>query len=137
MAQRPDTQRRTHDTNFRPRTSDSLCPGCRRSRVETSLLQLVTADLPSRVCHVAGSHLAVWHTFWGRGADEHSDPVSCRLDAARRVPRGVPRAHRIRSRRSGRRVEGTTKTGRVRRVSLDPGTVGVLREHAERQAKER
>jgi integrase len=37
----------------------------------------------------------------------------------------------------GRRVEGTTKTGRVRRVSLDPGTAEVLREHAERQAKER
>ena len=37
----------------------------------------------------------------------------------------------------GRRVEGTTKTGRVRRVSLDPGTAEILREHAERQAKER
>ena len=37
----------------------------------------------------------------------------------------------------GRRVEGTTKTGRVRRVSLDPGTAQVLHEHAERQAKER
>ena len=37
----------------------------------------------------------------------------------------------------GRRVEGTTKTGRVRRVTLDPGTAEVLREHAERQAKER
>jgi len=37
----------------------------------------------------------------------------------------------------GRRVEGTTKTGRVRRVSLDPGTAKIMREHAERQAKER
>ena len=37
----------------------------------------------------------------------------------------------------GRRVEGTTKTGRVRRVSLDAGTAQVLRDHAERQAKER
>lgn len=37
----------------------------------------------------------------------------------------------------GRRVEGTTKTGRVRRVSLDAGTAQVLRDHAERQSKER
>lgn len=37
----------------------------------------------------------------------------------------------------GRRVEGTTKTGRSRRVSIDRRTVAVLREHAERQAKER
>lgn len=37
----------------------------------------------------------------------------------------------------GRRVEGATKTGRVRRVSLDAGTAQVLRDHAERQAKER
>jgi integrase len=37
----------------------------------------------------------------------------------------------------GRRVEGTTKTGRVRRVSLDAGTAQVMRDHAERQAKER
>jgi integrase len=37
----------------------------------------------------------------------------------------------------GRRVEGMTKTGRARRVSIDPGTVQVLRDHAERQAKER
>jgi hypothetical protein len=37
----------------------------------------------------------------------------------------------------GRRVDGGTKTGRVRRVSLDPGTVRVLRRHAERQARER
>ena len=37
----------------------------------------------------------------------------------------------------GRRVEGTTKTGRVRTVGIDAGTVAALREHAERQAKER
>lgn len=36
----------------------------------------------------------------------------------------------------GHRVDGTTKTGRARRVSIDPGTVEVLRQHAERQAKE-
>lgn len=36
----------------------------------------------------------------------------------------------------GRRVEGTTKTGRVRRVTIDAGTVEVLRQHAERQLKE-
>jgi integrase len=36
----------------------------------------------------------------------------------------------------GRRVDGTTKTGRVRRVTIDPGTVEVLRQHAERQSKE-
>jgi len=37
----------------------------------------------------------------------------------------------------GRRVEGTTKTGRVRMVGIDAGTVAALREHAGRQAKER
>lgn len=37
----------------------------------------------------------------------------------------------------GQRVEGKTKTGRARRISLDAGTVQALREHAERQAKER
>jgi integrase len=37
----------------------------------------------------------------------------------------------------GHRVDGDTKTGRVRRVSIDPGTVEDLRVHAERQAKER
>ena len=37
----------------------------------------------------------------------------------------------------GRRVEGTTKTGRVRRVSSHAGTAQVLRDHAERQSKER
>lgn len=37
----------------------------------------------------------------------------------------------------GHRVDGTTKTGRARRVSIDPGTVRVLRDHAEVQAKER
>jgi integrase len=30
-----------------------------------------------------------------------------------------------------------TKTGRARRVSIDPGTVQALRDHAERQAKDR
>ncbi len=38
---------------------------------------------------------------------------------------------------AGHRVDGTTKTGRVRRIGIDPGTVAVLREHAERQGKER
>ncbi len=37
----------------------------------------------------------------------------------------------------GHRVEGTTKTGRARRVSIDPGTVTALRAHAETQAAER
>ncbi len=37
----------------------------------------------------------------------------------------------------GHRVEGTTKSGRSRSVSIDPGTVEILRGHAERQAKER
>jgi integrase len=37
----------------------------------------------------------------------------------------------------GHRVEGTTKTGRARRISLDHGTVQVLRDHEEQQAKER
>ncbi len=36
----------------------------------------------------------------------------------------------------GHRVEGTTKSGRSRSVSIDPGTVEILRGHAERQAKE-
>jgi integrase len=38
---------------------------------------------------------------------------------------------------AGHRVEGTTKSGRVRTVGLDAGTVSTLRAHAERQAKER
>lgn len=37
----------------------------------------------------------------------------------------------------GNRVDGTTKTGRARRVSIDPGTVQALREQAERQERER
>jgi integrase len=37
----------------------------------------------------------------------------------------------------GRRVEGTTKSGRVRTVGIDAGTVAALRDHAKRQAKER
>jgi len=37
----------------------------------------------------------------------------------------------------GDRVEGTTKTGRSRMVSIDAGTVQVLREHRERQEAER
>jgi integrase len=37
----------------------------------------------------------------------------------------------------GRRVDGMTKTGRARRVSIDEGTVQALRDHAEQQAKER
>jgi integrase len=37
----------------------------------------------------------------------------------------------------GHRVEGTTKTGRSRHVTLDSGTVEILRAHGERQAKER
>ncbi|HEV7173559.1 site-specific integrase [Pedococcus sp.] len=38
---------------------------------------------------------------------------------------------------AGKRVEGTTKSGRIRSVGLDAGTVAVMREHAERQSKER
>ena len=38
---------------------------------------------------------------------------------------------------AGHRVEGTTKSGRMRTVGLDARTVRVLREHAERQATER
>lgn len=37
----------------------------------------------------------------------------------------------------GHRVEGTTKSGRTRTVSIDPGTVAVLRRHARQQRKER
>lgn len=37
----------------------------------------------------------------------------------------------------GHRVEGTTKTGRSRRVSLDQRTVDILRAHRDRQEKER
>ena len=36
----------------------------------------------------------------------------------------------------GARIEGTTKTGRSRTVSIDTGTVHVLREHRSRQAAE-
>ncbi|MDQ2755535.1 MAG: tyrosine-type recombinase/integrase [Actinomycetota bacterium] len=38
---------------------------------------------------------------------------------------------------AGRRVEGTTKSGRTRTVSIDDGTVAILRAHAELQGKER
>ena len=37
----------------------------------------------------------------------------------------------------GQRIEGTTKSGRSRTVSIDPGTVQVLRDHRKRQAGER
>ena len=37
----------------------------------------------------------------------------------------------------GQRIEGTTKGGRSRTVSIDAGTVQVLREHRKRQAAER
>jgi integrase len=37
----------------------------------------------------------------------------------------------------GQRTEGTTKGGRSRTVSIDPGTVRVLKEHRTRQAAER
>ena len=37
----------------------------------------------------------------------------------------------------GQRVEGTTKGGRSRTVSIDPGTVQVLRDHRKRQVTER
>ena len=37
----------------------------------------------------------------------------------------------------GRRVEGTTKDGRARTVSIDPGTVQVLRDQRKRQVTER
>ena len=37
----------------------------------------------------------------------------------------------------GQRIEGTTKGGRSRTVSIDPGTVQVLREHHKRQTAER
>jgi integrase len=37
----------------------------------------------------------------------------------------------------GQRIEGTTKSGRSRTVSLDAGTVQVLREHRDRQAADR
>ena len=38
---------------------------------------------------------------------------------------------------AGQRIEGTTKSGRSRTVSIDPGTVQVLRDHRKRQAGER
>ena len=37
----------------------------------------------------------------------------------------------------GQRIEGTTKSGRSRTVSIDAGTVQVLREHRDRQAADR
>jgi len=37
----------------------------------------------------------------------------------------------------GQRIEGTTKSGRSRTVSIDPGTAQVLRDHRKRQAGER
>jgi integrase len=38
---------------------------------------------------------------------------------------------------AGQRIEGTTKSGRSRTVSIDAGTVQVLRDHRKRQAQER
>ena len=38
---------------------------------------------------------------------------------------------------AGQRLEGTTKSGRSRTVSIDVGTVQVLRDHRKRQAQER
>ena len=38
---------------------------------------------------------------------------------------------------AGQRVEGTTKSGRSRTVSIDADAAGVLREHRKRQAQER
>ena len=38
---------------------------------------------------------------------------------------------------AGQRIEGSTKSGRSRTVSIDPGTVQELREHHKRQAEER
>ncbi len=38
---------------------------------------------------------------------------------------------------AGQRIEGTTKSGRSRIVSIDPGTVQILRDHRKRQAGER
>jgi integrase len=38
---------------------------------------------------------------------------------------------------AGRRIEGTTKSGRSRTVSIDPDTVQLLRDHRKRQAEER
>ena len=38
---------------------------------------------------------------------------------------------------SGQRIEGTTKGGRSRTVSIDPGTVQVLRDHRKRQVTQR
>ncbi|MGO9077896.1 MAG: tyrosine-type recombinase/integrase [Streptosporangiaceae bacterium] len=35
---------------------------------------------------------------------------------------------------AGQRIEGTTKSGRSRTISIDPGTVEVLKEHRKRQA---
>jgi integrase len=37
----------------------------------------------------------------------------------------------------GQRIEGTTKGGRSRTVSIDPGTVQVLKDHRKRQVTER
>jgi integrase len=37
----------------------------------------------------------------------------------------------------GQRIEGTTKSGRSRTISIDAGTVQVLREHRDRQAADR
>jgi integrase len=37
----------------------------------------------------------------------------------------------------GQRIEGTTKSGRSRTVSIDAETVQVLRDHRKRQAAER
>jgi integrase len=37
---------------------------------------------------------------------------------------------------AGQRIEGTTKSGRSRTISIDPGTVHILTEHRKRQAED-
>jgi integrase len=61
---------------------------------------------------------------------------------ALRWPAPAPDAAEVTLRRftdviDGERVDDTTKSGRSRVVSLDPGTVAVLREHRRRQLEER
>ena len=57
--------------------------------------------------------------------------------ACHRPRRGRDHLRRLDCRRRGQRVEGTTKGGRSRTVSIDSETVAILREHRRQQAAER
>ena len=65
--------------------------------------------------------------------------ANCSTSAGRDVDLDKPADphHRLGGRIDGQRIEGTTKSGRSRVVSIDAGTVQVLKDHRQRQDEER